>query len=94
VESETAFSLGLHGQLYFNRTWSALAEWILSEEVPDTPRDSGTFGVEIRTRGHFFKLLVTNQSRMNPTQYLAGSSQGFGSDDWRFGFNLTRLLPF
>jgi len=95
VDSETALSVGLHGQLYLDRTWSVLAEWIFSEERPFATRDSGTFGVEIRTRGHFFKLLVTNQALMNPTQFLAGTDNDFtDTGDWRFGFNLTRLLPF
>lgn len=95
VDAETAFVAAVNGQLYFNRTWSFFGEWIFSEARTDLPGDSGTFGFEIRTRGHFFKLLLTNQQRMNPTQFLAGSIAGFSdTDEWRFGFNLTRLLPF
>ena len=93
VDEETAFVLGLNGQIHLNRTWSLLSEWIFSEEREDFANDGGTFGFEIRTSGHFFKFLVTNQSRMNPTQFLAGTDNDFFSpDDWRFGFNVTRLL--
>jgi len=94
-EPETSFVVGLNGQLYFNPTWSFLAEWVVSEERPDLEYDSGTFGLEIRTRGHFFKLLVTNQHALNATQVLAGSGADFWeTDNLRFGFNITRLLPF
>ena len=72
-----------------------MGEWILSEaRGDDLTHDGGTFGIELRTRGHFFKIVVTNQSRMNPTQFLGGTNKAFRPDEWRFGFNLTRLLPF
>ncbi len=92
---ETAFVLGLHAQLYTSGALSFLGEWILSEaRGDDLTNDGGTFGIELRTRGHFFKIVVTNQSRMNPTQFLGGANKDFRPDEWRFGFNLTRLLPF
>ena len=95
VDKETAAVLGVNGQLYLNPTWSLLGEWIFSEAREDFANDGGTFGFEIRTSGHSFKLLVTNQSMMNPTQFLAGTANDFfDADDWRFGFNITRLLPF
>ena len=95
VEAEQTFVVGLNGQLYFNPTWSFLAEWVVGDDRLDLPYDSGTFGFEIRTRGHYFKLLVTNQHSLNGTQVLAGSpSEFWDTDSWRFGFNITRLLPF
>lgn len=95
TEAENAFVLGLEGQYYFNGTWSFLGEWAISEERPGLENDSGTFGVEIRTRGHFFKLLVTNQPRPNPTMFLGGTPYEFtDTESWRVGFNITRLLPF
>jgi len=95
VDSETALAVGINGQVYLDDTWSFLGEWIVSETQLETPNDGASFGVEIRTRGHFFKLLVTNQAFMSPTQFLAGSPHDFTDpDDWRFGFNLVRLLPF
>jgi hypothetical protein len=94
IDPESTFVLGLNGQVYLSGPWSVFAEWIISETRQDFENDSGAFGFEIRTRGHFFKLLVTNQSRMNQTQVLAGSERDFDSDEWRLGFNITRLLPF
>ena len=95
VDEETAFVLGVSGQARLDGSWSLLAEWIFSEERDDFANDSGAFGFEIRTSGHFFKFLITNQSRMNPTQFLAGTDNDFFDlDHWRFGFNVTRILPF
>lgn len=94
VETENAFVLGVNGQAYLADWASVLAEWIVSEERAGLENDAVTFGVELETRGHFFKLLVTNQARMNPSQHLAGSPTPFEPDEWRFGFNITRLLPF
>lgn len=94
VESENALALGIHAQAYVSDAVSLFGEWIVSERIPSQEHDSGTFGVEFETRGHFFKLLVTNQTRPNPTQYLGGSPNPFGSDELRLGFNITRLLPF
>ena len=95
VDEETAFVLGLNGQIYLDQTWSLLAEWILSEAREDLANDGVAFGFEIATAGHGFKFLVTNQSKMNPTHFLAGSDNDFtDTDDWRLGFNVTRRLPY
>ena len=93
-DSENAFVLGLHGQVYVTGSLSFLAEWIVSEEQAENPNDGGTFGVELETRGHFFKILLTNQTRLNPTQVLGGTPFDFQPDEWRLGFNITRILPF
>lgn len=94
VDEETVFVLGLQGQVYTDGAFSFFGEWIVSPERVGLENDTGTFGVEIRTRGHFFKILVTNNSRMNPTHVFGGSLGDFSGDNLRLGFNLTRLLPF
>lgn len=94
VSAENSFVLGLHAQTWLSRSISVIGEWIISEQRVDMETDSGTLGFEIETRGHFFKLVVTNQGRMNPTQVLGGTPNSFSGDDVRLGFNITRLLPF
>jgi hypothetical protein len=94
VETQNALVVGLNAQAYLTEWASVLAEWIVAEERVGLENDAGTVGVELETRGHYFKLLVTNQARMNPSQHLAGSPTPFEPDDWRLGFNITRLLPF
>lgn len=93
-DSMNGFTVGVHAQAYLSDAMSLLGEWIFSEARADFENDSGTFGIEFQTRGHFFKLLVTNQALMNPTQYLVGSPNPFELDELRLGFNITRLLPF
>ncbi len=94
-DPETTVSVGLNGQLYLDGRWSLFGEWIISQSREDQEYDSGSFGVEIRTRGHSFKLLVTNQHQMNPTQTLAGAAEDFlDPDSWRLGFNIQRRLRF
>jgi hypothetical protein len=92
LESENGFVLGLNGQVYLSESMSILGEWIVSEARVGLEHHSGTFGVEIETRGHFFKLVLTNQVRMNPTQFLGGTPSAFSADELRVGFNITRRL--
>ncbi|MEX2466001.1 MAG: DUF5777 family beta-barrel protein [Gemmatimonadota bacterium] len=93
-EADDAFVLGVHGQVALSPNLNFLGEWIVSENRPGQEFDSGTFGIELRTRGHFFKILLTNQVRMNPSQVLGGSAVEFTPDDWRLGFNITRRIVF
>ena len=91
----TTVSVGVNGQLYLDQRWSLFGEWIFSQAREDQEYDSGSIGVEIRTRGHFFKLLVTNQHQMNSAQSLAGAAEDFmDPDSWRLGFNIQRRLRF
>lgn len=92
-EREDLLAVGLNGQLYLNRILSIIAEW--------TPQVSGTevlahrpvsFGLELETGGHFFKIVATNSVYLNPSQYLAGTENVFGARELRFGFLITRLL--
>ena len=100
--SATVFVLGLHGQLYLSDRVSFLGEWIISEDRsgPQRPdpnaqaHDTGSFGIEIETRGHFFKVVLSNQQRMNPTQVLGGTADEFTPGQWRAGFNIQRKLTF
>ena len=94
ADEESAFAVGLVGQLYADNALSLFVEWLVSEERVGQENDAATFGVEIETRGHFFKLMVTNQVLLNQTQFLGGTSVDFTPDEWRLGFNIQRLLPF
>lgn len=93
-DTDDAFVLGIHGTMAVTPNVNVLGEWVITEERPEQEYDSGTFGIELRTRGHFFKILVTNQVRMNPSQVLGGSATEFTPDEWRFGFNITRRIAF
>jgi len=94
VDAHGAIVVGVHGQVYLTPSTSVFGEWLISPERTDLEEDPISFGIEGATRGHVFKLVVTNQARLNPTQVLAGSRAEFAPDEWRLGFNITRLLPF
>jgi hypothetical protein len=93
-DSESAFFVGLNGQAYLTPSISVLVEWVMGDANAETPEDPITFGIEFNTGGHVFKLVSTNQSRMNPAQLLGGAAVEFEPEEWMFGFNITRLLPF
>ncbi len=93
-DPENAFVVGLNGQVYVSEEVSVLGEWIVAGEREGLEHDAGTFGVELETGGHFFKIVLTNSARMNPTQFLGGTPFAFEADEWRLGFNITRLLVF
>ena len=80
------------GQAYLSQHVSVLGEWNVSEERVGQEYDSGTFGVELETGGHFFKLVFSNSVRLNPAQFIAGTPFSFGPDEWRLSFNITRVL--
>jgi len=93
-DTDDGIALGLAGQVYLTNSASIFGEWLITEERTDAEYDSGTFGLELETRGHFFKIVVTNQTLINPTQFLGGAPVAFEPDEWRLGFNITRVLPF
>jgi hypothetical protein len=85
---------GLYGQLYLSSILSVNTEWNLGPPHAGFEHDPGSFGIELETGGHFFKVFLTNSVRLNPSQYLAGTEFPFASDQWRLGFAITRLLRF
>ena len=85
---------GFYGQLYLTDVLSVMGEWNLGENRAELENDTGSFGVELERGGHFFKVFLTNSIRLNPSQFLVGSSYPFEPDEWRLGFSITRLLHF
>lgn len=92
--ADNAFAVGLNGQIYLSELVSLFGEWVVSDEQAGLGHDTGSFGIELETGGHFFKLLVSNSQRMNPSQVLSGTSSAVAADQLRFGFNITRILTF
>lgn len=87
------FALGAYAQYYFTARMSVLFETGTVLDGQSKPYDTYAWGFELQTAGHFFKLFVTNGLTLNPSQYLAGSSFSFDTDQWRLGFMVTRLIP-
>jgi hypothetical protein len=91
-DSQYSFTLGSAVQFYASPHWSILAEW--NPTVTGWRRFHNTVAValELETGGHFFKILFTNNDKLNPAHHLTGADLDFAKGDWRLGFMITRLI--
>ncbi len=64
------------------------------KSLPGQENNPLSYGIELETGGHFFKIFLTNSQYLNSSQYLAGADIPVENNDWRFGFMITRLLKF
>lgn len=95
-ETKSSFTLGSYLQFYFgddmtsivlesNNTLSGFRGDGINEYY-----DSYNIGVELETGGHFFKLLVGNNTNINLSQYIVGSTVPFSLNNLHLGFQITR----
>ncbi|MBN2000910.1 hypothetical protein JW935_25420 [candidate division KSB1 bacterium] len=94
MDIQYSFNMGGYVQYYVSPVWSVLAEWIPTVTGWRRTHNTFSFGIELETGGHFFKIVLTNNDTINPSQHLAGADLDFNSGDWRIGFMITRLLSF
>lgn len=91
---EHTVTLGTYIEGYLTHRFGLIFEWnpvISGYRLNANPM---AFGFEINTGGHFFKILLTNSTYLNPSQYLAGADDPVKGKNWRLGFNITRLFGF
>ncbi len=97
-DPEYSFTLGSYLQYYVAASWSLFLEMNNTVTGFRKDFDAVAAGIELETGGHFFKIFFTNSSALNPSQYLAGADlkyfEGDQGDNWRLGFNITRILKF
>ena len=101
VEKQYSFTIGTYIQYYFNRVWSL---WIEHNAIvagyqgrirlDETGKSYNTltFGAAIETGGHIFNIMLTNNARLNSSQYLVGADRSAGSNEWRLGFGILRYF--
>jgi len=91
-DTQYSFTLGTNIQFYISDMYSIIVEW--NPTVTGWRKDFNpvALGFEIETGGHFFKIILTNSSDLNNSQFLSGADKSFSSGEWRFGFNITRVL--
>ena len=94
LETQDSFTFGMYAQYYVSEGWNVFLEFNPTVMGWRDEFNSMAFGVELETGGHFFKILLGNNTKLNPSQYLAGAVHDINSDDWHLGFNITRLLKF
>lgn len=97
-ETKDTFRLGINAQYYVGQFWSIMIEYLpyISgyRSLIEQRHNPLSFGIELETGGHFFKIFMTNSRYINSTQYLAGADLPVENNDWRLGFVITRLLRF
>ena len=94
TDIKDSFTFGINMQYYISGLLSVLAEFNPTVSGYRNRFDSFSAGIELETGGHFFKIIVTNNALINPSQFLAGADRRFEDGNWRIGFNITRLLKF
>lgn len=101
VDKQYTFTVGTYFQYYFNRTWSLFIEHnaiiagyqgrIRLDELGKS-YNSLSFGAVIETGGHIFNFMLTNNARLNSTQYLVGADRASADNEWRLGFGILRYF--
>ena len=101
VDKQYSFTVGTYIQYYFNRIWSLWIEHnaivagyqgrIRLDEIGKS-YNSFTFGAAIETGGHIFNIMLTNNARLNLSQYLVGADRSASSNEWRLGFGIIRYF--
>lgn len=96
VDTQYSFTLGYYLQYYIGNDMTSF----IFEAIPTISGfrgngetayfDSYTLGVEFETGGHFFKLMVSNNTFINQSQLHLGAQNEFNIDNLRFGFQITR----
>jgi hypothetical protein len=93
-EKEYSFTLGTNVQYYISSFWSVIAEWNPTISGFRKTYNTLSLGVELETGGHFFKIILTNNATLSPTQFITGAELPITVKNWHIGFNITRLLNF
>ncbi len=91
-EKQYSFTFGTYLQYYLTNLWSVLAEWNPTVSGFRNKYNSLSFGFELETGGHFFKIILSNNTALNPTQFTTGADLPISLKNMRIGFNITRLL--
>ena len=90
-EMQHTVTMGSYLQYYLSPNFSLLAEYIPTVSGWRESHNTMTIALEIETGGHFFKIFVTNNAMINPSQNMMGADLEF-LKDMRLGFMITRLI--
>lgn len=93
TDNQYTLSIGSYLQYYITNSFSLIMEYTPTISGWRKDYNSGGFAIEIETGGHFFKLCLTNNTKMNLSQYLAGASTDLSKiNDWHLGFYISRTF--
>jgi len=101
VDKQYTFTIGTYLHYYFNRMWGL---WIEHNAIvtgyqgrirlDETGKsyNSVSFGVALETGEHIFNFVISNNARLNPSQFLIGADTAAGENSWRLGFGIIRYF--
>ena len=101
VDRQHTVTLGTYARFELNPMWGVFVEYspalegyqgILLPGETGRSHDSLSLGTALSTGGHDFYLFVTNNTRLNATQYLVGAPTDAAPKNWHLGFGITRHL--
>jgi hypothetical protein len=92
VDPEYSLTLGSYMQYYLSQRMNVLVEWNPTVSGWRQDFDSLTLGLELETGGHFFKIFLTNNDKVNTSQYIVGANKDFSKGEFRIGFAITRTF--
>ncbi|MFH1568077.1 MAG: DUF5777 family beta-barrel protein [Gemmatimonadota bacterium] len=101
VARQYTLTLGMYGQYWLNDMFSLWLEYnpalrgyqgVIAPGESGRSYDSVALGTAIETGGHLFYLFATNNTRLNPAQYLVGGDRKVRPGNLRLGFGITRYL--
>lgn len=90
-DTQNSFTFGNYYQFYFYKVWSIWFEFNPTVTGWRRYHNSYAFGFELETGGHFFKVFLVNNSKLNLTQYLSGADD-YGNGEYLLAFTITRIL--
>ena len=91
-EVYNSITLGAYLQYYFNEHWSLFVEANPTLDGWRSKYDTYTVGTEYEIGGHFFKIILSNNTGLNSTHIHSGAADKFESGDLHLGFVISRVL--
>ena len=93
-QHNSQYVMGFGGRQKLTKRFSLNFDYGLHLNRAETSpfRNSLSIGVDIETGGHVFQLHFTNAQPMNTNGFLGQGTGDWGSGDFFFGFNLSRVF--
>lgn len=102
VDKQYSFTVGTYLHYYANRMWSFWIEHnaivagyqgrIRLDEIGKS-YNTLAFGSTIETGGHIFNFVISNNTRLNTSQFLVGADRSSSNKEgWRMGFGILRYF--
>lgn len=86
------FALGAGGRIKLNKRVSLNVEYYYQLNHLQGSKNAFSIGFDIETGGHVFQLMFTNSTGMTERTFIGQTTNNFGDNGIRFGFNIARVF--